>query len=896
MFGAGLLESRRDVVAADPVLTALTATVRARIERVLREEPLVPARKALLTRDGGVCPEDHAPLRFDPWNGSAHRCDSCGRAWTGERHDGHWARAQHLWVAERALDLAALAALEGDEEAARRSAALLAAQGEVYLELPNRDNVLGPTHLFFSTYLESLWITNWLAAAFLLRETGLLPDAAVEVIDRVAEESAALIGEFNEGLSNRQVWHAAALAAIAAWFGDEDLLQTAVESRTGLLGLLADGFDGDDGMWWEGENYHLFALRGLMVGMQWSSAAGIDLLQDPELRRHFERALLAPSLTALPDLTYPARKDSRFGVSLAQPAFLELWEIGRAWLAPHPGLDAWLAALYPRGKDPADHYDAWLHQAGLPARDAWTRSDLSAWSLLALDPTPLSEGPHQPVNVLVASQGLAVLRQDGRYASLECGAAGGGHGHPDRLHLSLFAGGVPWLPDQGTGSYVDPSLFWYRSPRAHNAPSLDGESPATAHCDAFDVQGAWAWVRGRAGDVTRTLVSGPGIVVDFVDLDANAPRALELPWHLQGEWRVTSGGAWEATDAGIEGAERLLPDRPGLVVVESRDGEARIRLHFAGAADLIRAPGPGLPGRRSPRPFLALRQQATTARLVTVIETEPAERTEVRPAPEGVVVERDGVATQIRVGVGGATVTVPDGKVELGGRRPAPGAPAPLFTERPSWDARAVALPAWDRPALDGTLDGFDLDAPLSLDGEHQYRRSEEPYDPERFAATAWINWDVEAIYLAVEVAKDEVVVRDAGAAPLELDNEADDIHLDGMQVYFRWPDGSVAGFVVVPDPSGMVRSRAIEPAGESRIEGRWAHTDGGYCMTVALTDPRIGQLRAGERLGFDLLVNEMTGGRVRRLGQLVWSGGGGWVYLRGDRQHPDHFGRVDLQ
>jgi hypothetical protein len=294
--------------------------------------------------------------------------------------------------------------------------------------------------------------------------------------------------------------------------------------------------------------------------------------------------------------------------------------------------------------------------------------------------------------------------------------------------------------------------------------------------------------------------------------------------------------------------------------------------------------------------WLAERQRAAAARLITVIETEPAAQTEVRPIPEGVVIERDGETTQIRVGVAGASITGPDGKVELGGRRPAPAAPAPLFTERPSWDAHAAALPAWTPPALDGTLEGFDLDAPLSLDGEHQYRRSEEPYDPERFAATAWVNWDPHAIYLAVDVAKDEVVLREAGAAPLELDNEADDIHLDGIQVYLRWPDQSVTSFVVVPDPSGGVRTRPIEPADEARIEGRWAETGRGYRLTLALTDPRIGQLRAGERLGFDLLVNEMTSDRVRRLGQLVWSGGGGWVYLRGDRQAAEHLGRIDLK
>jgi hypothetical protein len=39
-----------------------------------------------------------------------------------------------------------------------------------------------------------------------------------------------------------------------------------------------------------------------------------------------------------------------------------------------------------------------------------------------------------------------------------------------------------------------------------------------------------------------------------------------------------------------------------------------------------------------------------------------------------------------------------------------------------------------------------------------------------------------------------------------------------------------------------------------------------------------------------------MQPGRERRAGQLVWSGGGGWVYLRGDRQSAADLGRLELR
>src|SRR5215210_8035860 len=132
---------------------------------------------------------------------------------------------------------------------------------------------------------------------------------------------------------------------------------------------------------------------------------------------------------------------------------------------------------------------------------------------------PAKAVPWAPESTLIESQGLAVLRSEGRYASVECGPYGGGHGHPDRLNLVLHAGGEYWLPDFGTGSYVARDLFWYRSTLAHNAPRLDGVSQplGDAFCENFEQNGAWSWARGRFGELSRALVSGPHYLVDVVE-------------------------------------------------------------------------------------------------------------------------------------------------------------------------------------------------------------------------------------------------------------------------------------------------------------------------------------------------------------------------------------------
>jgi hypothetical protein len=158
-----------------------------------------------------------------------------------------------------------------------------------------------------------------------------------------------------------------------------------------------------------------------------------------------------------------------------------------------------------------------------------------------------------------------------------------------------------------------------------------------------------------------------------------------------------------------------------------------------------------------------------------------------------------------------------------------------------------------------------------------------------------------------VEVAKPDLCFRPppGDAPPLRLDNEPDDIHSDGLQVYLRdLEGGDVAGFLVVPEgkEAGPLRVRGAGewPGAPATVRGAWRRTPQGYRVTLAIGWPEWGgqgghRAHVGGRVGFDLLVNEMLPGRVRRAGQLVWSGGNGWVYLRGDRQDPERMGVLEL-
>jgi len=928
------LAARRDVVASSSDLQALLSHLRERAQPLLERMPHIPDQKALLSTDGGVCPDDGTALTYDPWSPTEHRCPRCGKRWRGERHDRHWARFQHLWLAERAVHLATVAALgdKNDRAAAQRAGEILTGYADRYWRYPNRDNLLGPSRLFFSTYLESVWTCNYLAAAMMLRASDMLDERTTKAVNQLIEEAATLIGDYDEGFSNRQTWNNAALTAVAVWFEDEELARRAIEGDTGLIAHLVRGY-GRDGMWYEGENYHLFALRGLLTGTAWARFAGIDVWSEQRLAPRMDAALRAPTLTALPDFTFPARKDARFGVSLAQPAFLELWEIGLGnMVSREPDavsaneLASWLGALYQVPSPDPELLESYLHDFGAPrpppAQAHGGRHSLSWWSLLEMVPElPPVDQPWQPESVLLESQGLAVLRRGDRYVSLETGSSGAGHGHPDQLHLTVHANGVHWLPDPGTGSYVTRDLFWYRSILAHNAPSLDGAGLTDeTRCECFAEEGDWAWVRGRAGNVSRTVVAGPAYIVDVVELSSREDHLLELAWHFDGPVDIETKGRWvdDAIDSEfVTHAQRFVPDAPGagplvlsITAHGKGKGEGRLTAHAVFEGELVRADGPPLPGRIERAPFCRARARGRNVRIVTVLESHTADRTvrTVRTRGEAVEVETSAGVDRHRPGNAEWTIESVDGKapprVLRGGRETPPPFKPIVEIDPPT----AVAAPAFhvSAPPLDGTLDGFELSEPLQLALEDQYRRSEDAYPgPDDFSAVAYAGWDERCLYLAVEVTKPDLCLRPPDAAPLLVDNEPDDIHSDGLQVYIApghsaQEDGPPVGYVIVPQVNapGVRVSTSTGTSAKtdpSAVRGAWRRTTHGYRVTVAMPWPDGVYPHAGARVGFDLIVNELLPGRMRRTGQLVWSGGNGWVWLRGDRQDPSRFGVLEL-
>src|SRR5260370_30109057 len=225
-------------------------------------------------------------------------------------------------------------------------------------------------------------------------------------------------------MSNREVWNNAAMMVANGVLGRADEAESVVWSESGLSMHLSDALL-PDGTWYEGENYHLFAHRGLWYGVMMAANAGVEIAE--ALLQRFQAGFATPFLTALPDLTLPSRRDSQYAISLRQWRFAEVCELGLASDEKAPGdcrtLLSMLSRLY---SDDIPHGDTGRSRSSAEAErnmpaSALTRADLG-WRSLLFAPSALPPLTRAPLpSVLLEAHGIGVLRRDARrgYAALD---------------------------------------------------------------------------------------------------------------------------------------------------------------------------------------------------------------------------------------------------------------------------------------------------------------------------------------------------------------------------------------------------------------------------------------------------------------------------------------------
>ena len=428
------------------------------------------------------CPQHAVQLIFEPDSPHVHRCPVDGATFSGEPFDSAWRWSVNNRLAESALRLAVLWKLEGEEPHRERVQDILlsyTANYSGYMTSAGRPENHGIAQ--YSTLDEAVWVIP-LGWSFDLIRATLSPSQQTRIIEKLLLPAANFLTQRHfGGIHNFACWHNAAIGTIGAATGNDNLLAFAVDGPFGFHTQARKGIL-DDGLWFEGSfSYHFYTVAALLLlAKATANLPKWDLRQHPAL----EAVLRAPVLCAYPDGSLPATNDCWYFTGLNDdcchgvpkaPAF---YEIGYAWF-DDALFGQVLARAYRHG--PRESLDALLFGARtLPA-----------------------DGAPAPPSVNIAATGYAILRsqpqeqqraspESEQYALLKYGPHGGGHGHPDKLALVLYAHGKRQAPDLGTPGYgIDLFEGWYRQTISHNTVLLDGLSqpPGAGKSNAFRAGG-----------------------------------------------------------------------------------------------------------------------------------------------------------------------------------------------------------------------------------------------------------------------------------------------------------------------------------------------------------------------------------------------------------------------
>jgi hypothetical protein len=486
-------------------------------------------------------------------------------------------------------------------------------------------------------------------------------------------------------------------------------------------------------------------------------------------------------------------------------------------------------------------------------------------------------------------QGFAVVRRDaGRtYVAVDYGHRGGSHGHPDRLNLWLVLGDHRVFEDVGTGSYVEKTLHWYRSTLAHNAPLVDGRSQdaVSGRLRAWDERDGYTWIDAEASIavgvlVRRTVVVGPGHLVDRLTWTSDRDVTVDVPMHIDAE---VDGASWTA--GRLSGEARLEDGFEFLSNTEkSRGVRHPVVVHAPNVHGVVsvdvdhewwRAVAPG-PPREPTRRFVLVRARGMKGCVSSAWSwSDPVSMT----APVNDVFDvRIGSSTYSHHAAGTSRQVTHDAvAVLLDGRRAVQTTSA--TTRTPEMPPLVISANPRGQPGA-----RFEL-------ARDNYRRTEATWEEAGSPrATVDIGATSRELLIAVHVPN----ASPHFALPREenpLDNEHPDVNSDGVQLHLTAPGAGArridAAWLMVPERSpGPVRTSGRGDAVRVPIQASWSPSASGWTISVRIPRDSLGALDA--RVGIDVIVNEMPQNRERRRGQLVLSGrGGAWAYLRGDRQDP---------
>ena len=568
-----------------------------------------------------------------------YKCPKCGKLYAGEKYEGALRRVVHGWLAQAALDLALVSVIEHKPDYAAKSAEILLKYADAYPG-PHTSTTAGG--MIYQSLDEAMWIIPLAQAYDLVYGQLQASDRAkIEKFLRTAAEGIQRCGV----KGNWGSWHLSAVGVVGYAIEDDALVGWATEQ---FKRQIRDQL-GDDGLWPESvHTYHYFPLLAFVQFAEAAWHAGVDLYHwEGKPGKSLLAMFSAPLAYAYPDLRLAAINDGWF------EAFVPAGLYELAYCRTHDPHFGWVLA---------NGYKAKMVPAGVAPVGGQNSGRDGLYAFLFGGEIPARVAPPSTASTNFPVLGICVLRStNGSMMTFHYGPFLG-HGHRDKMGVTLFANGKLWLADYGTPGYGAAILPWYQSTLAHNTVVVDGKKQ-----EATKETRAKLWLGGEDLEAaeSETVEAYPGVVHSrmvvrvgdyFIVVDrlrSEAEHSYDFYLHSEGKLSLDGG---QANSRPVASPSRWIESAAALKAQAAISGDwseggrgVGFWLSGSSAVTPIVAQCPAETGSRKV-PLLMGRQTGKTAEFVAVLFPYQGKCTlSVERRGDEIIIEHDGFRDRLTV-------------------------------------------------------------------------------------------------------------------------------------------------------------------------------------------------------------------------------------------------------
>lgn len=438
------------------------------------------------------CPKHNLLFTFRWDKPLEHYCSACDDVWVGNnRYDWAWIYQVHMFNKDYLYQCMYLYLATKEPKYANYIRTMLLDYAGKYDGWFEHNSGRQATDKHSGkAFAQSLDEANW-ATKVAMTYVVIKPTLKQEEIKKIEEgylkpASTLLLHRLAE--ANWQMWHNSGLAALGVALESDSIINVAINKKKYGYHDLILKHKNSDGWINEGSpHYHYYPLEALLFTANAVECRGGGLIND-DLHDMF----VEPIKGTYPDLSFPAHSDGWYGANLLSQS--SLYEVANIRF-DDPLLKRVLAKIYLQKKrlDP----EALLNNQKIE---------------------PSNERLYQQ-SYSYDESGFCLLRSGNRTVVLKFGGEGIGHGHPDKLSITIHDGVKELISDFGTSGYSTPDyLKWYKHTLSHNTVVVDGKdqrrSTGEISCFISRTDGGYA--------EAETLTAYPGIKMNrSLDLSNN---------------------------------------------------------------------------------------------------------------------------------------------------------------------------------------------------------------------------------------------------------------------------------------------------------------------------------------------------------------------------------------